>query len=165
MSDAEPDAFERGRGHLDARGGSNSGFGIHALRRPEADIDDRSMGPQSYVVDRPWGRFEVLASNELVSVKLLSVAPGARLSLQRHRYRDELWHVLDDGLVVEVDGKDRPVAVGDRVWIPRGRAHRVYNAGTIEGRLVELAFGHFDEEDIERLADDYGRVTVWNSAR
>jgi len=31
------------------------------------------------------------------------------------------------------------------------------NSGTAAGRLLEIAFGTFDESDIERLEDDYAR--------
>ena len=99
----------------------------------------------------------MLALNEQVSVKILMVNPGARLSLQRHEMRDEWWHIMDDGLVVEIDGEERQVKAGDRVWIPRGVVHRVRNTEDSISLFVELAFGHFDEDDIERLEDDYQR--------
>ena len=121
---------------------------------------DRSMVPRSRLVQRLRGRFDVLAINAQVSVKILTVAPGDRVFLQRHQDRDEWWRIIDDGLVVEIDGEERPVAAGERVWVPRGGVHRVCNTGGTEARFVELAFGHFDEQDIERLADDYGRGTV-----
>jgi mannose-6-phosphate isomerase len=111
-----------------------------------------------HIDHRPWGRFDLLTLNEQVSVKILTVNPGARLSLQRHEMRDEWWHIMDDGLVVETDGEERQVTAGDRVWIPRGVVHRVRNTEDSVALFVELAFGHFDEDDIERLEDDYARV-------
>lgn len=99
-----------------------------------------------------------MALNAVVSVKILTVHPGCRLSLQRHAHRDEWWHVLDDGLVPEIDGAELAVGVGDQVWIPRGTTHRIANSGAQPARFLELAYGHFDENDIERLADDFARV-------
>jgi mannose-1-phosphate guanylyltransferase/mannose-6-phosphate isomerase len=32
------------------------------------------------------------------------------------------------------------------------------NSGNEPGRLLEIAFGYFDEDDIERLQDDYHRI-------
>jgi len=119
----------------------------HALPRPEPVIDHR-----------PWGRFDLLALNAMLSVKILTISPECRLSLQRHTGRDEWWHVLDTDLVVEIDGDARAVDVGDRVWIPRGTTHRIANRGIRPARCLELAYGHFDEDDIERLADDFSRV-------
>lgn len=113
--------------------------------------------PQALVDERPWGRFEQLAHNESVTVKIITVAPGQRLSLQRHSQRDEWWTVLDAGLEVEVDGTSSTPDVGERVWIPCGATHRVRNCGAADARFLEVAFGHFDEQDIERLEDDYER--------
>ena len=116
-----------------------------------------------FIEDRPWGRFEQFVSNEQVSVKLLTVASGQRLSLQRHQSRDELWQVLDAPLDVQVDERRWAAGVGQRVWIPRGATHRLGNSGAVSARVLEVAFGHFDETDIERFEDDYHRepeVTV-----
>jgi len=108
--------------------------------------------------DRPWGCFEQFVHNEAVTVKVISVAPHQRLSLQRHAQRDEFWQVLDGPADVEVDGEASSVEAGDRAWIPRGSTHRLGNSGPATVRILEIAFGHFDEDDIERLADDYDRV-------
>ncbi len=112
---------------------------------------------QPVVDERPWGRFEHLSFNETSTVKLIEVQPEQRLSLQRHEHRDELWVVLDVPLEVEVGGRRWTALVGERVWIPRGTVHRLGNPGVTAGRIVEVAFGTFDEGDIERLSDDYGR--------
>ena len=48
-------------------------------------------------------------------------------------------------------------APGDRVLVPAGAVHRLGNSGTEPLRVLEIAFGHFDEDDIERLEDDYAR--------
>ena len=42
--------------------------------------------------------------------------------------------------------------------MPQGARHRMGNSGTAAGRLLEIAFGTFDEGDIERLEDDYARL-------
>ena len=110
-----------------------------------------------FIEDRPWGRFEQFVSNEQVSVKVLTVTAGQRLSLQRHQLRDEMWQVLDAPLDVEVDERRWSAGVGERVWIPRGATHRLGNSGAAAARVLEVAFGHFDEADIERFDDDYNR--------
>jgi mannose-1-phosphate guanylyltransferase/mannose-6-phosphate isomerase len=114
--------------------------------------------PESTTVHRPWGRFTQYAHNEPVTVKIIGVNPGAVLSLQRHRRRSELWIPLDATLLVEVDGRAWRPAVDEPVWIPAGATHRLSAPGDQGGRIMEVAFGHFDEEDIERLEDKYGRV-------
>jgi mannose-1-phosphate guanylyltransferase/mannose-6-phosphate isomerase len=123
------------------------------------NLSSRQVDPRDDIVvdERPWGRFEVLAHNKVSTVKIITVAPGQRLSLQRHTHRDELWTILDVELLVEVDGDRRLARPGDKVWIPRGGVHRIANPGQLAGRFVEVAFGNFDEDDIERLDDDYDR--------
>jgi mannose-6-phosphate isomerase len=111
----------------------------------------------SRLVDhRPWGGFRQYTRNQTTTVKLIEVAPGQRLSLQRHTHRDELWVVLDDGLEVRIGDRTVTAARGDEFLIPRGTLHRVA-AGPTGGRFVEVCFGYFDEDDIERLEDAYGR--------
>ena len=43
------------------------------------------------------------------------------------------------------------------MWVPRGSTHRLGNPGPMLARVLEVAFGDFDEADIERLEDDYTR--------
>ncbi|GAA2623835.1 phosphomannose isomerase type II C-terminal cupin domain [Actinomadura fulvescens] len=107
--------------------------------------------------ERPWGRFERFTLNERSTVKIIHVAPGQRLSLQRHRHRDELWVALDRGAVFEVAGQRIVPEVGERVLIKAGDTHRMGSSGPAV-RVLEIAFGEFDEDDIERLEDAYGRT-------
>ena len=48
-------------------------------------------------------------------------------------------------------------AAGDTVWVPAGQVHRLGNPGDRHASVLEVAFGSFSEDDIERLQDDYGR--------
>jgi mannose-6-phosphate isomerase-like protein (cupin superfamily) len=110
-----------------------------------------------FVAERPWGRFEQFVSNQPVTVKIITVEPGHRLSLQKHGHRGEFWHVLDVPIHITVDDESWTAQPGDDVWVPRGAVHRMANRGDTAGRLLEIAYGDFDEADIERLEDDYTR--------
>jgi mannose-6-phosphate isomerase-like protein (cupin superfamily) len=100
-----------------------------------------------------------LAVNEPVTVKVITVLPGSRLSLQRHAERGELWQVLDTPMSVTVGERTWTADVGELVWIPCGQTHRLANPSrTAEGRVLEVAWGYFDEADIVREDDDHGRV-------
>lgn len=114
--------------------------------------------PAALTVRRPWGQFTQYCLNEPVTVKIITVEAGAELSLQRHRRRSELWIALDPTLQVEIDGRAWRPAVDEEVWIPVGATHRLSAPGAQSGRVLEVAFGHFDEDDIERLSDRYGRT-------
>lgn len=46
--------------------------------------------------------------------------------------------------------------VGKEFYIPRTTAHRI-EAGTDGLSILEIATGDFDENDITRLSDRYGR--------
>jgi len=125
-----------------------------------ADVaDDVRLDPRdsAFVSERPWGQFQQLVSNRRVTVKMITVLPGHRLSLQRHNHRGEFWQVLDVPVDVEVDGEAWVARPGEQVWVPCGSTHRLGNSGTEPGRLLEIAYGDFDESDIERLHDDYTR--------
>ena len=110
-----------------------------------------------FVEERPWGRFQQFVANRPVTVKTITVEPGQRLSLQRHEHREEMWHVLDGCADVHVAGDERTLVAGELLVVPRGAVHRLGNSGTEVVRVLEIAFGHFDEDDIERLEDDYTR--------
>jgi mannose-6-phosphate isomerase-like protein (cupin superfamily) len=110
-----------------------------------------------FVVERPWGQFAQFATNEAVTVKIISIDPGHRLSLQRHAQRSEFWQVLDVPIEVTVDERTWEAQPGEAVWVPVGAVHRMSNKADRSGRLLEIAYGAFDEGDIVRLEDDYAR--------
>jgi len=108
---------------------------------------------------RPWGHYTVLADEPDHKVKRICVYPGKRLSLQRHHRRAEHWYLLCGEAVVTLDGKEIPLKGGQSMDIPRGAAHRLFNAGKTEAAFIEVQTGeYFGEDDIERIEDDYGRV-------
>jgi mannose-1-phosphate guanylyltransferase/mannose-6-phosphate isomerase len=92
------------------------------------------------------------------AVKVITVKPGGKLSLQYHHKRDELWVVLDPGVQVELDDRILHPKPEEKVFIPRGTAHRLSVCGDSPARILEISLGEFDEEDIVRLEDVYGRV-------
>jgi mannose-1-phosphate guanylyltransferase/mannose-6-phosphate isomerase len=115
-------------------------------------------GPPSVKVEKPWGGFEQYTHNLPSTVKIITVEPGGALSRQYHEGRDELWVVLDGGAMVEVDGESFSPKPGEKLFIPRGTVHRLWCEGDRATRILEVSFGAFDEEDIVRLEDAYGRV-------
>jgi mannose-6-phosphate isomerase-like protein (cupin superfamily) len=104
----------------------------------------------------PWGSFERFTLNEKSTVKLITINPGEELSLQQHAHRDEEWRILSGSGKVTVDERVTDVKPGDTYFITRGTRHRV--AGGMLGlTLLEIALGDFDEKDITRFEDRYGR--------
>jgi mannose-6-phosphate isomerase len=117
--------------------------------------------PSSVKVEKPWGYFEQYTHNLPSTVKIITVSPGGTLSRQYHKKRDELWVVLDPGACVELDGEVLYPQPQEKLFIPRGMVHRLSSsAGEGEVRILEISFGEFDEDDIVRLEDVYGRATM-----
>jgi mannose-6-phosphate isomerase-like protein (cupin superfamily) len=113
---------------------------------------------QPAAVHRPWGHFEVLADQSALKLKRIVVQPAGRLSLQRHRLRHEHWFVVEGLAEVEIDTTLCSLGPGQSVNIPVGAWHRLANVGKQALVLIEIQTGEsFDENDIERAADDYGR--------
>ena len=107
--------------------------------------------------DRPWGNFERFTFNEPSTVKIITMLPGQSLSLQQHEHRDEEWKILRGGGKVTVGSKVSPVKPGDEFFVARGTQHRV-EAGEEGLQFLEVAIGEFNEQDIVRFEDKYGRT-------
>ena len=128
------------------------------LPHPSSDLPPHPDGTHRHLADeRPWGRFDQYSNTESSTVKVITVEPGHRLSLQRHSLRSEYWVVLDGPMDVTVGERTWSAETGERIFIPVGEVHRMGNSGDGPARILELGFGLFDEDDIERLEDDYSR--------
>ena len=119
--------------------------------------------PPTITADKPWGRFEQFTHNLSSTVKVITVRPGGTLSLQYHNKRDELWVVLDPGAQVEVGDQLLKPEPEDTIFIPRRTPHRLSAIGEQPTRILEISLGEFDEYDIVRLQDVYGRVEIMNT--
>ena len=110
-----------------------------------------------YIEKRPWGQFEEFTQDERTTVKIITILPGQELSLQKHTRRDEEWHILAGSGTVTIDETVSPASMGMQFSVQRGHAHRAA-AGPEGLKFLEIARGEFDEADIIRLADKYGRA-------
>src|SRR5882672_10225782 len=106
--------------------------------------------PDVLFKERPWGNFSQYVFNQDSTVSLMTVKPGQRLSLQSHTARSELWIVLDEGAVIEVGGQVQTYRAGDEVWIPMNAKHRLSCIGSSPVRVLEIAFGNWQQADITR---------------
>ena len=107
--------------------------------------------------ERPWGSFQRFTLNEPSTVKIIAVKAGEAFSLQSHKHRDEFWHILSGSGVITLDDERKVVHTGENFVSPKGHEHRM--AGGESGvTFLEISFGEFDEGDITRFEDKYGRV-------
>ena len=120
-----------------------------------------SMKGSSPTETRPWGSYTVLDEQDHYKVKRIEVLPGKRLSYQRHRMRSEHWFIIAGTAKVTLNGRQILVKMGESVDVPCGTAHRVENPDANELLIfAEVQTGeYFGEDDIERLEDDFGRVS------
>lgn len=103
-------------------------------------------------VVRRWGDYVILAMGARYKVKILSLRPGAAISLQLHRRRAEHWVVLEGEAEVILGDRRLRLGHNDAVDVPIGVKHRLSNAGTSWLRVIEVQTGtYFGEDDIERF--------------
>jgi mannose-6-phosphate isomerase len=85
------------------------------------------------------------------------VHPGEQLSLQYHNHRSEYWRVLKGAPLITIGSHDISAKAGDEFEVPEKTNHRI-KAGEEEVEILEISLGEFDEDDIVRLEDKYGRI-------
>ena len=111
-------------------------------------------------VVRPWGAFYGWGEGKKWKLKTAYIKPGKRLSLQYHHHRSELWTLVegDATATIEASGvrKKIPLIVGQTFSVPTRAVHRLESKRG--GVVAEIALGDFDENDIVRVEDDYGRI-------
>ena len=110
------------------------------------------------IVEKPWGKFIQYTHNEKTTVKIIEVKPGGILSLQSHRKRKEFWIILEGKPVVTAGSRVMNLIKGDEISIAKGEKHRIANNSKSMVRFLEVSFGDFDEKDIKRYEDKYGRA-------
>lgn len=107
-------------------------------------------------ISRPWGGYAIVKKTKTHWIKKLFVHRNARLSLQSHLYRDEVWFVLKGKVIAQVGKHQTALGPNQFLFIPRKKKHRLI--GVTNACVVEIAFGMVLERDIIRYEDDYGRV-------
>jgi len=107
-------------------------------------------------VKKPWGSFTQFTKGQNTTVKIIEMKKGGVLSLQSHKYRDELWVALDDGIIAEIGRRKIRLKKGQTTVVKIGQKHRL--SSKKGGRVLEISFGKFSETDITRFEDKYGRA-------
>lgn len=110
-----------------------------------------------YQEERPWGNFRKFTDNVPSTVKIITIKPNEELSLQSHVKRSEFWRVIAGSGTWEVDGVKHEFTIGDEKLLPISVKHKII-AGKSGIQILEISLGEFDEEDIVRYKDKYGRA-------
>jgi mannose-6-phosphate isomerase-like protein (cupin superfamily) len=113
--------------------------------------------PRPYLEKRPWGEFIEFSKNTLSTVKIITVEANQAFSLQTHSKRDEFWHIISGSGILTIGKSTSKASAGQDYFVPRNTNHRA-EAQSEKLVLLEISFGEFDEDDIKRLDDRYGRI-------
>ncbi|MEK7572671.1 MAG: phosphomannose isomerase type II C-terminal cupin domain [Patescibacteria group bacterium] len=110
-----------------------------------------------YEEKRPWGNFRQFTHNVSSTVKIITVKPNESLSLQSHNKHAEFWHIIKGDGVAYIDDKEYNLKEGDEYNILVHIKHSLA-AGPLGLQVLEISTGDFNENDIVRYKDKYGRV-------
>lgn len=116
-------------------------------------------------VTKPWGSYKTICQNKYCRIKEITVKPWAKLSIQRHRHRRELWMFVSgvgEVHIETIDMKEQLMVYGTNSQqyfdISPGMIHTVYNPRAEDLIFIEVQMGQIlCENDIERLGDIYKR--------
>ncbi|WP_145588251.1 mannose-1-phosphate guanylyltransferase/mannose-6-phosphate isomerase [Yersinia aldovae] len=107
---------------------------------------------------RPWGRSDMVVSENRFNVNRITVKPGGSFSLQMHHHRAEHWVVLSGTAKVTIGDKTFLLTENQSTFIPIGSNHQLENPGKIPLELLEVQSGSYlGDDDIIRIKDHYGR--------
>lgn len=127
---------------------------VSELKRLNSDLHNTHL-----TVHRPWGTYTVLEDTPGYKIKRIVVAPGKRLSLQKHLHRSEHWIVVSGTATVTVGDTTQIIRPNESTYIKMGEVHRLANDGKIPVVLIEAQVGEYTgEDDIIRIEDEYNRL-------
>ena len=114
---------------------------------------------------RPWGKFKTLSMNKECTVKIITVAPLEQLSIQYHNDREEYWRVIEGECQIlntkelkkNYDDDWVILSSNEEVLISKKNIHSIKTPFDMSCKILEISFGKFDENDIVRIEDKYGR--------
>jgi mannose-6-phosphate isomerase len=111
------------------------------------------------VIEKPWGREEVVEINDRYMVKKLTMWKDHRCSLQYHNIKCETIYVLSGQLRIYTgtskdDLQSRIYTAGETITLSPGVVHRM--EGVEDSVYLEASTPEM--EDVVRLVDDYQRA-------
>jgi len=111
------------------------------------------------VIEKPWGKEEVIEINDRYMMKKLTMWKDHRCSLQYHDYKIETIYVLSGQLRIYAgptkdDLTSKIYGPGDTITLAPGIVHRM--EGVEDCVYLEASTPEMD--DVVRLSDDYNRA-------
>ena len=113
----------------------------------------------STTVNKPWGSYKTFEKDKDYLLKIITVNPGEKLSLQSHQHRSEQWLIISGIATVECDGTISYLNRNESISIPQCSKHRLSNENKEVLKVFEAQYGDkLSESDIIRYQDEYDRV-------
>ena len=111
------------------------------------------------VIEKPWGKEELIEKNDKYVVKRLTMLKNHRCSLQYHELKKETIYVLSGKLKIYLGDKEDELEdmifnPGEFITIAPYKIHRM--EGVDEAIYLESSTPELD--DVVRVQDDYKRV-------
>lgn len=98
------------------------------------EIDQQIM-----FAEKSWGSFQVIDIEEDSMTIKVTLNAGHGMNYHSHELRDEVWTVVSGRGRAVVDGKERPVTVGDVVQMPAGVPHTIIADTKLQ--VIEVQMG------------------------
>jgi mannose-6-phosphate isomerase len=113
------------------------------------------------IIDKPWGKEELLEINDHYMVKKLTMWKGHRCSLQYHKQKKETIYVLSGQLKIYFGSSENELAVkiygpNETITLLPGTIHRM--EGLEDCVYLEASTPQMD--DVVRIQDDYNRTKI-----
>ena len=113
---------------------------------------------QGKKVERMWGYYRLLHTDDNFHVKELVIKPRNSLSMQKHKHRSETWNVVKGECYVLLNNERVQLKKEENIFIPVNTWHKGINESDKECHIIEIWRGenkvngkyYFSEEDIER---------------
>jgi mannose-1-phosphate guanylyltransferase / mannose-6-phosphate isomerase len=148
------------------------------MAKKEVLIENGLLRGRKIFEQRPWGNYRITLLRRVYNdgrgimethiQKVLTVKNKLQLSLQKHNFRREYWTIHAGRAIVTLgpsisELKETKHKAGDEIFIPQGFLHRLKNYDRKNNLIIiENAYGEYDENDIHRYDDDFGRQSKWN---
>ena len=113
------------------------------------------------IIEKPWGKEEVIEINEHYMVKKLTMWKGHRCSLQYHNQKKETIYVLSGQLKIHSGPSENELTVkiygpNDTITLLPRTIHRIEGVED----CVYLEASTPQMEDVVRIQDDYNRTKL-----
>ncbi len=100
---------------------------------------------------RPWGNYKILEESKNTIVRKVVIYPGNKLTMQKHKSRNETWVVSSGCAEAVVESKKTKLTKYQSLIIPKGSKHSISNPYDNDLVFIETQVGEYlGEDDIER---------------